>query len=276
LGCYITKVNGKNYGLPCYWKNGVEVKLNTTNVTGYPVAIGNIGNDIYILSNEASAINLAQYKSDAVIYKNGIAQAFATIDQGSVKAMKILGSDIYICADGFDGTNHSGIFWKNGTPTLIPAPPNRPLYVNDIEVLNGSAQVVGLTTDSVETDAQPYLFTNGISTKLSNDEANALKIINRNNKACIGGYVYSTASNKQIVVWENGITTTLPNLPNSDGYSLIIDMDASADGSLYVLGLNRLKNGIQRNVLYKDGSIYQIIGDTTAGKSQEVKAITTF
>ncbi len=124
---YVTGFYYTSFILPSvgdYWKNGIEVKLNTTN-TG--TGISNIlpiyvsGNDVYVAGTQLT-YNATHdtTKDQAVYWKNGVKVDLGQVDDGSsTSGIYVSGNDVYVSGNGDED---SSFYWKNGNiTTLTPA-----------------------------------------------------------------------------------------------------------------------------------------------------------
>jgi hypothetical protein len=190
VGYYDSLVSQFGYGKTVYWKNGVEYPINSINITSHPVAIRNIGSDIYILCEERSAAQLSAgtYIYAWVLYKNGQVYDSGSGKDLSVYDMEVNGNDIYFLGQATVSGMKQAFYYKNGVLKYISNFALGNLNTNDMCIINGDVNIVGNYSASGGTQ-QIFYYTNGIIKYLVND-ANvyyANYILAKNSKPMIIG-----------------------------------------------------------------------------------------
>jgi hypothetical protein len=276
IGYYDSVANNINFARSCYWKNGVEYKLNAKNIISWPVSIASNGSDVYILCNEISAANYGNNSlRDIVVYKNGIASTLTILNQGSAKTIKVMANkDVYVCADGFDGAKNTGVYFKNGNPTFIIPAAGKDLYVTDMDIINGIPYIIGNQYTN-SNNPRPFLYSNGITTMLSSIESVADKIANYKGKPYVAGILIG--GNSKLSIWYDGVEKTLPSLIGSNSnYGGVKDLHVSTDGNLYLLGYYFVGNNLVRNTIHINEELKMVVGDTTKNSYVDCFGIATF
>ncbi|HZY34994.1 MAG TPA: hypothetical protein VFE53_00005 [Mucilaginibacter sp.] len=127
---YITTGNGLGgvTEIAAYWKNGVITRLTDSLSFSEATGIAVSGNDVYVVGWVTSLTNLSV--ENAVLWKNGVATMLSPDSTSSeARCIALQGTDVYvggIIHDIITQTSNSTaygsqpVYWKNGTPNLLP------------------------------------------------------------------------------------------------------------------------------------------------------------
>lgn len=107
------RINTSGKVQACYWKNGEETFLTTSNVDFLANGIAVSGNDVYVAGDENGSSGKPCY------WKNGERTILPTTAQSSgVSGISVSGSDVYVI--GWESPSVA-CYWKNGTKTFLPS-----------------------------------------------------------------------------------------------------------------------------------------------------------
>jgi hypothetical protein len=235
------------YGLPRYWKNGIEYKINTTNVSSFPKAISNIGIDVYILCQEFSAANIGTYTRDVVVYKNGVAIFATTTYLGDAYDLQCDASNWYILLDENTGIKQQIVYIKNGTKITLP-PSADDQFARKMCLINGDVNIIGTSYNAAGKRLGGMLYNNGASVIVfANGES--INIINYKNNPM----VFGMNTNNKSASWYQTTEKSEPyfyldNVATSDGkiYSIASD---NAGGKVFEDGVAYGTFGINSNTV---------------------------
>jgi hypothetical protein len=228
-----------------YWKNGIKVKLETTNINantniglGSKPAIAVSGKDVYVVAG-------------AVYWKNSVPYPLQINASESVatNGIAVLGNDVYV--SGFvDGATDTAVYWKNGVRYKLQDNAGAvgvSIYGNDIYFggihhgfvdtvvywKNGDENVISTTGDIGGIVVQGSdIYAYGISSIANqycgmywhNGDQQFVAPIEPSygaftisgmavsgNDVCVAGYYATRDGNETSFYWKNGELTTFPN-----------------------------------------------------------------
>lgn len=198
---------GSIKGIPCYWKNGVEVQLpipagNTGTVTSMVVN----GSDVYAAGYYRT--NDANHTNRAAIWKNGVLTTLAFNKESSASTgIALDGTDVYVC--GYSSINGviCAIYWKNNVwhPFAGTATPS---YASAIAVdANHNYYISGTNSSGAcyWKDGNAVTLTGNSYTHNNNPNFIANNIATANGFAYVGGASLCVPCNDDVsTYWKNG------------------------------------------------------------------------
>ncbi len=241
-------VAGSEDGKPLYWKNGVAVPLNFTqvrngiNVSAKATKILVLDGDVYAIGSE----NPSQYP----FYWKNSQQIFLT-EFGYTNNIAISSGDIYIT-----GNNSKPVYWKNGNLNKLPGLYQDPYnfgYALGITFDGTDTYISGeLLGKDASTKTTPVVWKNGVITQLlypvslnpsiwyDNAVVTSVKISGTDVHACgfitrwqqgasVGNYI----GNNIAVYWKNGQPTLLGT---ETDFSYALNM-ILVGGDVYIVGI---------------------------------------
>jgi hypothetical protein len=168
-------VCGNDNGYACYWKNGVEIVLNSLPGTLYGTAnsITVSGTDIFIAGDLNDNSGRTAY---ATFWKNGT-PIFLDSDTtySTANCIYLSGKDIYICGL-VENNGYRAIYWENGIPDILTTSSsiassivvsNNDVYVCGEELI-GDAYSSTYWKNGVATDFAPGLLGSGANSIILN------------------------------------------------------------------------------------------------------------
>lgn len=223
------------------YKNGVPT-IFSDGVFQFPTDITVSGSDVYIVGT----IGVDTYTSGkAVLWKNNTAIILASsLKAGtSAKAVAVVGNDVYVAGEVFDGTSQSiPTLWKNGiasNPTDVDKG-----FIEDMAVVGNDVYVVGAGADNVA-----KYWKNGVPTIIGAGVGTNSIVVTNNDVYVCGNFTKPLG--RVSCYWKNGVLNQL-----SDGNNDSVTNDIILIGSdVYVIGNEQNNNGSGFEAkLWKNGS----------------------
>ncbi len=141
---------GSDNGVPRYWKNGNPVTLETEADQAVPLSIFVSGSDVYVAGYEILLTEFDNQHNTAVYWKNGTRLLLSLPEESESVASSVFvsGNDVYVAGYYGSYTTRIPLYWKNGTPVVLPVQSGRDysratsVFVsgNDIYVVGSEAQ----------------------------------------------------------------------------------------------------------------------------------------
>jgi hypothetical protein len=185
------------------WKNGVPTFLSLPGQTGSCSAIEISGNDIYVAGASGSTNGVGK------LWKNGVV-IFSEANT-DIRAMKVIGNDVYMVLRQGIGSGTSGSLWKNGAYSNFSTEPTT-AYPTGLAVVGADVYVCGFKTGGTFTKAM--VWKNGVATELTGGAVNAAAydVTVKNGNVYVVGHkkIYPITGNLLLfrdegIVWENAV-----------------------------------------------------------------------
>ncbi|MGC4103641.1 hypothetical protein [Ferruginibacter sp.] len=199
--------------LACVWKNGVPTIISDVNNTAYVTSIAVSGNnDVYVGGSEVKG-GSGGFKEVATIWKNGIPLYLTDISSNAdntVRALYLSGNDVY-ASGNFESR---AAVWKNGAVQKLTSD-SLASYANGLFVQGNDVYVVGSIMEvdfvNVKIKQTAVLWKNGVMTKISDKQSNAVSVYVSGNDVYITGLAINDNKKLAPTLWKNGTPTLLEN-----------------------------------------------------------------
>jgi hypothetical protein len=216
-------------GHQTYWKNGIKNTIGTLSAENGPMFDVTVldGLDLYTAGSvPVVKPNSVEAISNATYWKNGIATTLDT-NYSQAFSITIAGSDVYTAGITVPILNGAiATYWKNGIKTILNSTMS---YANVIAVNGSDIYVAGVIENELD-DIRFALWKNGVLAEnpdnlLSLGSTYALKTILINGTdVYVGGFASDNNTNN-VMLWKNGVPTTL-------------DIGGTAYGNVSAIALN--------------------------------------
>jgi hypothetical protein len=234
-----------------YWRGGVPQAIPQARFTK---SILVSGSDVYVVgATIPSSAGGVGSTAAAIYFRNGaqvdLSQNVPNVVAAFTNGMTISGTDVYVCAYMYTGSNdtNDAVYWKNNTLNYL----HNGYEAKAIAVSGTDVYVAGTPIHGGD-----VYWKNGVMQPLGPDGAIASCILVSGNDVYVGGTTYGQ---NKAVYWKNGVEVELPG-----GYSV----NAMAiDGSdVYACG-----NGNGGYAVYWKNGVVDTLGIGGAGAMAVVK-----
>ena len=228
-------VNYIDFGIACYWKDGVKIDLPPGTVYSSANAITVSEGSVYIAGSYNDDDNISR----ACYWKDGVKTDLPATSHASANAIAVSGGSVYIAGHyrESDGPTKA-CYWKDGVKTDVLPDGTNISSVKAIAVSEGSVYIAGYYYTGyyhdLDVSSKAFYWKDGVKTDLPGGKviSNALAIAVSEGSVYIAGMARDGAGPGKACYWKDGVKTEL-SAPGGLTRALAI---AVSGGSVYIAG----------------------------------------